>query len=212
MGECLGYRPDMALVDILQHPPIYQGFQSIGGFFGARIRAIDAYLDIRPGDHIIDIGCGPGFIVKHLPASIRYDGFDIEKRYIDYARRRFHARGSFHCREFDLSCAASLGGADVVMMNGLLHHLDNADASALLRAVRRALKPSGVLFTLDGCLRDGDSWLANWVIRHDRGRHIRSEDGYRQLLKEHFGTVKIFIRDDLCLIRYPLAIGLARPI
>ena len=59
----------MALVDILQHPQIYQSFQSMGGFFGARIRAIDAYLTIKPGDHIIDIGCGPGFIVKHLPAG-----------------------------------------------------------------------------------------------------------------------------------------------
>ena len=98
------------------------------------------------------------------------------------------------------------------MMNGLLHHLDDDEASALLGVLRRALKPSGVLFTLDGCLRDGLSRVANWVIRHDRGRHIRTEDGYRQLLKEHFGTVKIFIRDDLSLIRYPFAIGLARPI
>jgi SAM-dependent methyltransferase len=202
----------MALVDILQYPQIYQGFQSMGGFFGARIRAIDAYLNIRPGDHIIDISCGPGFIVKHLPTSIRYDGFDIEKRYIDYARRRFHGRGSFHCRQFDLSCVASIGCADVVMMNGLLHHLDNADASALLSVARRALKPTGVLFTLDGCLRDGQSWLANWIVRHDRGRHVRSEDGYRRLLKEHYGTVKIFFREDLSLIRYPFAIGLARPI
>ena len=202
----------MALVDILQYPQIYQGFQSMGGFFGARIRAIDAYLNIRPGDHIIDIGCGPGFIVKHLPTSIRYDGFDIEKRYIDYARRRFPGRGSFHCRQFDLSCAASIGYADVVMMNGLLHHLDNADASALLGVARGALKPTGVLFTLDGCLRDGQSWLANWIVRHDRGRHVRSEDGYRRLLKEHYGTVKIFFREDLSLIRYPFAIGLARPI
>jgi SAM-dependent methyltransferase len=204
--------PRLSLADILQYPQIYQGFQSIGGFFGARIRAIDAYLNIRPGHHVIDIGCGPGFIVKHLPAGIRYDGFDIEKRYIDYARKRFHARGSFHCRQFDLSCAASLGSADVVMMNGLLHHLDNTDASALLRDVRRALKPTGVLFTLDGCLRDGNSWVANWVVRHDRGHHVRSEDEYRQLLKEHFGTVQIFIRDDLALIQYPFAIGLARPI
>jgi SAM-dependent methyltransferase len=97
-------------------------------------------------------------------------------------------------------------------MNGLLHHLDNTDASALLRDVRRALKPTGVLFTLDGCLRDGNSWVANWVVRHDRGHHVRSEDEYRQLLKEHFGTVQIFIRDDLDLIQYPFAIGLARPI
>jgi SAM-dependent methyltransferase len=202
----------MALADILQHPQIYQGFQSIGGFFGARIRAIDAYLDIRPGDHVIDIGCGPGSTVKHLPTGIRYDGFDIDRRYIEFARRRFHARGSFHCRQFDLSCADSVGRADVVMMNGLLHHLDKVDASALLRAARHALKPTGVLFTLDGCLGDAHSWVVNWVLRHDRGRHIRSEDGYRQLLKEHFETVKIFIRDDLAFIRYPFAIGLARPI
>jgi SAM-dependent methyltransferase len=136
----------MALADILQYPQIYQGFQSIGQFFGARIRAIDAFLNIRLGDHVIDIGCGPGSIVKHLPTDIRYDGFDIEKRYIEYARRRFHARGSFHCRQFDLSCAAFLGSADVVMMNGLLHHLDNTDALALLRVAPRTLKPTGVLF------------------------------------------------------------------
>jgi glycosyltransferase involved in cell wall biosynthesis len=177
----------------------------------ANIHSVLATL-VRLFFELRDIGCGPGFIVKHLPAGIRYDGFDIEKRYIDYARKRFHARGSFHCRQFDLSCAASLGCADVVMMNGLLHHLDNTDASALLRDVRRALKPTGVLFTLDGCLRDGNLWVANWVVRHDRGRHVRSEDEYRQLLKEHFGTVQIFIRDDLALIQYPFAIGLARPI
>jgi SAM-dependent methyltransferase len=202
----------MALADILQYPQIYQGFQSIGGFFGARIRAIDAYLNIRPGDHVIDIGCGPGFIVKHLPTGIRYDGFDIEKRYIEYARKRFHARGSFHCRRFDLSCAALFGPADVVMMNGLLHHLDDADVLALLHVVRRTLKPTGVLFTLDGCLKEVQSWAANWVLRHDRGRYIRTEEEYRRLLKEHFGTVKTFIRDDLSLIQYPFAIGLAHPL
>jgi SAM-dependent methyltransferase len=211
-GGSLGYRRGMALADILQYPRIYQGFQSLSGFFGARIRAIDAYLDIKPGDHVIDIGCGPGTIVKHLPMDIRYDGFDIEKRYIEYARSRFHARGSFHCRRFDLNCTAFLGSADVVMMNGLLHHLDNADASALLRVVCRALKPTGVLFTLDGCFRDGQSWLKHWLLRQDRGRHVRTEDEYRQLLKGHFGAVEIFIREDLSPIPYSFVVGLAHPV
>jgi hypothetical protein len=98
------------------------------------------------------------------------------------------------------------------MMNGLLHHLDNADASALLRVVRPALKPTGVLFTLDGCFRDGQPWIANWLLRQDRGRHVRTEDEYRQLLKGHFGTVETFIREDLTLIPYSFVIGLARPI
>jgi len=34
---------------ILSHPALYQAYQSAGGFFGARIKAIADYLTMRPG-------------------------------------------------------------------------------------------------------------------------------------------------------------------
>ena len=199
----------MALKDMLRHPQVYQGFQFVGGFFGARVRSIRAYLSIKPTDQIIDLGCGPGFILDHLPTGIKYDGFDIDERYIKYAQGRFGRRGSFHCRLFDEQCAAEFGPADVVMMNGLLHHLDDDDALTTLRVVRGVLRPGGLVFTLDGCYRDGQSRVASWLLRNDRGRFVRSEYGYRRLLGAAFDDIRTHLREDLSFVSYSFLIGIA---
>jgi SAM-dependent methyltransferase len=194
---------------MLRHPRVYQGFQSAGGFFGARVRSIREYLSLNSSNQVIDVGCGPGFIVEHLPSGIKYHGFDIEERYIDYAKQRFGTKGSFHCQQFDEECAAEFGPADVVMMNGLLHHLDDAAALATLRVSRRALKPEGILFTLDGCFWDGQSRIASWLLRNDRGQFVRNEDGYRRLLGAAFDKVRTHIREDLSFVPYSFLIGIA---
>ena len=103
---------------ILNNPAIYQSYQEIGGFFAARVTAIRQYLAIKPGARIIDIGCGPGHIISHLPRGIDYVGFDIDPVGIAYAQRHFGALGQFHALPFDSGAARELGGADFVMMNG----------------------------------------------------------------------------------------------
>lgn len=80
---------------ILNHPALYQAYQNAGGFFGARIKAIADYLTLRPGMKVIDIGCGPGHILRHLPDDIRYTGFDIDEAYIAYARSAFGISAPF---------------------------------------------------------------------------------------------------------------------
>lgn len=136
---------------VLEFPALYQLYQEAGGFFGARIAAIRDYLAIPPRARVIDIGCGPGFIVRHLPDSIDYVGFDIDAPSITYARRHFGAQGRFEARLFDAAAAAEFGPADIVMMNGVMHHIGDAELLATLRVIGTALKPGGVLFTLDGC-------------------------------------------------------------
>jgi SAM-dependent methyltransferase len=199
----------MGLTEILRHPQIYQSFQRAGGFFGARVRAIESYLSLNSGDHVIDVGCGPGFIVSLLPAGTRYNGIDVDRTYISYAQRRFGAVGSFHCGRFDESTAARIGPADVIMMNGLLHHLTDEEAFAVLHVARNALKPNGTLFTLDGCFRGGQSRIAQWLLRHDRGKFVRTEAGYRQLLGAALGNVRTYLREDLSLVPYTFLIGVA---
>ena len=100
---------------ILSHPALYQAYQNAGGFFGARVKAIADYLALRPGMRVIDIGCGPGHILRHLPDGIEYTGFDIDEAYIAYAQRAFGHLGTFHCRHFDAAAAREFAGADVVM-------------------------------------------------------------------------------------------------
>ena len=106
--------------------------------------------------------------------------------------------------------AAALGPADVVMMNGFIHHLDDETALATLRAARYALRRGGTVFTLDGCFREGQSPISHWLLQNDRGQFMRDEAGYRALFGTVFDDViiTIHIREDLSRVPYTFAVGL----
>jgi SAM-dependent methyltransferase len=195
---------------ILSSPALYQAYQNAGGFFGARIKAISEYLTIRPGMRIVDIGCGPGYILRHLPQGIDYVGFDIDEAYIDHARRSFGDRGKFYCRYFDAAAADEFADTDIVMMNGVLHHIADEELKGTLANIRDALKSGGVLFTLDGCYREAQSRLAKWLLDNDRGKFVRDQNGYDLVLRSIFENVNLVIRDDYARVPYTFVIGISR--
>lgn len=200
----------MSLKGVLGHPAVYQAFQRAGGFFGARIKAIAEHLPIRPDDKLIDVGCGPGFLLDHLPDGVHYVGFDTDADYIDYARKRFGTRGEFVCAEFSDALAQDHGPADVIMMNGVLHHLDDAVADRTLATISRAVNVEGTLFTLDGCYIEEQSWLIRYLLQHDRGAYVRDRAGYQALLTPHFASVDVHISSSLSRIPYTFITMIAR--
>jgi len=192
-------------------PQVYQTFQEVGGFFGARVKAIADYLPLREGARVIDIGCGPGHIAARLPAEIDYVGFDTDADYIAFAQRTFGGpKRAFHCALFDEARAKALAPADAVMMNGVLHHMSDADARATLSAIAAVLAPAGALFTLDGAYRTGQGALVKWLLDNDRGDHVRPAAAYADLLKSAFDEVTLHVRDDLSRVPYTYAICVAR--
>lgn len=194
---------------LLANPALYQLYQELGGFHAGRVSLIREYLDIRPGARVIDIGCGPGHIVRDLPDNIEYFGFDIDERSIAFARKHFGDRGTFRTRFFDAAAAEELAYADVVMMNGVMHHIPDAEMTETLRHVRRVLKPGGFLFTADGCYAPRQSLLVRWLLDNDRGEYVRDEAGYRRLLEAVFGRVDLHLRGDCSRLPYTFAIGVA---
>lgn len=198
------------LLKTLEQPLLYQTFQELGGFFGARVKAISEFVKIKPGDRIIDIGCGPGYIVKHLPREIDYIGFDIDQSYIAHANEKFKDRGRFFCRYFDADVAGEFAPADIVMMNGVLHHIPDDQLVSILRNIRSVLRPGGVLFSLDGCYRDGQSSFRKWMLDNDRGRFVRDENGYRKVLGDVYETVNLHIREDYSRIPYTFVVAISK--
>ncbi len=195
--------------NVLNSPYLYQRFQEIGGFFGARLKGIEEFVELKSGMRVLDIGCGPGYILEHLPPDIQYFGFDIDESYIAHARSTFGNRGQFHCRLFDESTVPLVAPVDLVMMNGVLHHIPDEALVPLLGAIHSALRPGGTLFSLDGCYVPGQSRFNKWMLDNDRGRFVRTEDGYRHILETTFDRVELHIRENYSRVPYTFAIGLS---
>src|SRR5688500_9850173 len=77
----------------------YAGWVGANGSDHHRTLAIPALLDLlgpRRGEHILDLGCGPGVLAPHLArAHARYTGIDASPKLIAFARRHHAANGRF---------------------------------------------------------------------------------------------------------------------
>lgn len=189
------------LSPILSSPTVYLAFQTLVGGVRARQRCIADYVRPASGLAVLDIGCGPGYAITYFPKP-QYYGFDVSPRYIRYARSRFAAHGKFFCTVFDESAAGSVPPVDVVLLMGLVHHLDDDEAVKLFTTIKRVMKPEGRLVTLDGGYRTGQSAIAKMFLDNDRGKHVRDEQGYVKIAGRVFSKVQSIAREDLFLIPY----------
>lgn len=184
---------------LLRSPRLYRLFEMVVGSDRWRSRLVKEHIRPRRGDRILDIGCGPGDILAHLP-NVEYEGFDANEKYIAAAQRRFGARGHFRAQVLTADTVHERACFDVVLALGLLHHLDDLEAKALHQLARNALHPGGRLITLDPCLTPEQSAIARWVVLSDRGRSIRTPAGYMDLARPFFADVKATVCDDLVRI------------
>ncbi len=184
----------MALSAVLSHPALYILFVRSVGASKVGYTCLEA-LATSPGDRVLDIGCGPAWYLDRLPPC-DYHGFDIDSRYIAYARRRFGDRGHFYDQAYTETQRAELAPFDRVMFMGLLHHLDDAECHALLDLVARSLAPGGRVVSQDTVLYEGQSRLSRFLARNDRGQYVRSPEGFLDLARQHFGTVEHHLHGD----------------
>jgi SAM-dependent methyltransferase len=148
---------------------------------------------------VLDIGCGPGYTAKWLPES-RFFGFDVCRAYIDYATRKFGHHAVFYCDLFSRQYVSVLPKADLVLMMGLLHHLNDEESVALLRLAKSAMNPGGKLLAMDGCYRDGQPRVARFFLDSDRGEYIRAPESYVRIAQSVFDQVIPSLREDLFFI------------
>ena len=189
------------MTHVLDFPRAYTWFANcIGG--DARATYAREYVKPVSGQRIIDIGCGPADIVSELPVGVEYVGFDVSQQYIDAARTRFGERGTFHCQAVSSELASHYSRFDIAMANGVLHHLDDAQALELLMLARSSLADGGRCVTLDGCYVPSQPAIARLLLKLDRGKYVRAPEAYVALARRAFRTVVPHLRQDLLRIPY----------
>lgn len=178
---------------ILSHPTIYSTFQQVMGIAKVRSFFTEKYIKPFQGMRILDIGCGPADILSHL-RGVEYFGFDLSAIYIKNAQAKFKEKGTFYCKELHNIDIDKMPPFDVVLSMGLLHHLDDTTAINTLQLAARALKQGGRFLTMDPCFVNKQNSFAKFLIKNDRGQHVRTEDGYSKLADKVFKSFEMEIR------------------
>jgi arsenite methyltransferase len=102
-------------------------------------------LRLRPGESVIDIGCGPGYLSESMAEAVspggRVLGLDISKDILEFARRR-NANPSLSYRQGDAMALSEPDGSfDVAVSMQVLEYIPDADLG--MREMARVLKPGG---------------------------------------------------------------------
>lgn len=191
------------LRSILSWPKIYDLWSDLAGAERARAEFVQRYLRPRPGDAVLDIGCGTGTMFQAMPAGVDYTGLDLSEAYIEKARLRFGDRAKFICSSVAEAPSLPSSSFDVAMAFGVLHHLDDAQAEKLFNLAFNALKPTGRFVTCDPVLgTESEGRLSRWIMMQDRGRNVRTEEEYLALARSRFPGATCSIRSDFVRLPY----------
>jgi SAM-dependent methyltransferase len=192
---------DSGLLGWLKVPFLYNAFQAAVGATTLRRRLIENHVRAKPGDKVIDIGCGSAPALQWLP-EVQYIGLDINPDYIAFAGRTYGTKGTFVVGDTrSLRADSRFQDADIVMALGVLHHLDDQEAADCIQFAYDALKEKGRFVCHEPCWIPNQGAISKFIMSTDRGRDIRTEQQYCQLAAKAFKRIDTWV--DMKPMRIP---------
>jgi ubiquinone/menaquinone biosynthesis C-methylase UbiE len=114
-----------------------------------------ALVDLRPGESVLDVGCGTGSLVlaakRRVGRTGTVTGIDASPEMIERARRKATDKGEgIH---FEVARVESLPfpneSFDVVLSTLMMHHLPRATRERCVSEMHRVLRPGGRVLVVD---------------------------------------------------------------
>jgi SAM-dependent methyltransferase len=170
---------------LLSQPLVYRLWQA--PFTRQKLEPFLAHTELTQVKRVLDVGCGPGTNAG-LFAHADYLGLDWNDSYIRYARRR-HG-GQFVTADARTFTAEPGQVFDCILVNSLLHHLDDDNVRSVLKNLSSLLADGGAIHVLELVL-PADSGPALVLARLDRGDWARPLEAWRGLFAEAF-TIEVF--------------------
>ena len=192
---------DSGLLGWLKVPSVYNVFSAAVGGNVLRRRLMQNHVRAKPGDKVIDIGCGSAQVLQYLP-GVDYIGIDINPDYIAFTRRTYGNKGTFLVGDTQFFRGdPRFKDADIMMAFGLLHHLDDEEAEQCIRFAYDALNTTGRFVCHEPCWIPSQGAISKYIMSTDRGRNIRTEQQYCQLAAKAFKRVDTWV--DMKPMRIP---------
>jgi ubiquinone/menaquinone biosynthesis C-methylase UbiE len=158
-----------------------RGYDLVGTLlFGGRRRR--AYRELvvrsgaRPGDRVLDVGCGTGYLTALLAEAVAPNGtavgVDPSEAMVSQASESRSGAGARYLVGFAESLALEDGSFDVVTSSLALHHIDEDQRHAAAAEMARVLRPGGRVLVAD--FRPPSGRLGQWFVRNVVGLGMAS--------------------------------------
>lgn len=147
---------------VMDDPAQVQAFAEMGREDGLLapvyfFHALHMSSAIKPGDHVLDLACGPAnqlMLAAHIHPQAHFLGVDISDNMLDLARATVRRSGVRNVRlqREDICTLDGIADAsiDCLTCTLSLHHLpDEAALRRAMQAARRVLKPGGGIYLAD---------------------------------------------------------------
>jgi ubiquinone/menaquinone biosynthesis C-methylase UbiE len=164
---------------VLDVPALFHGvrFLLVGRQTQTR-ELLRRYLDVRPGERVLDVCCGVGEFAGDVDGD--YTGIDLNPRFVEAARHRYAGSPG---RRFCVMDATRMEFPDqcfdkCLFVNGL-HHFSDSDAVRVLSEIRRVTRERVVIVDADGTPR---GLVRRILLASDRGDWMRTPASLQQLV------------------------------
>lgn len=148
-----------------------------------RGRLLTKAAGLKPGMHVMEVGCGTGLFTEMMAASGAHIlAVDISPELLTLARERGLPTDQIEFREMRFEDGAADGPFDAIVGSSVLHHLEMKTA---LRRMYELLKPGGVIAFAEPNMLNPQVWAE---------RNIAS-------VREHNGASP----DETAIVRWSLA-------
>lgn len=168
---------------LMEHPAFYRMWQA--PFARAKFAPILRHNDLSRVRRVLDVGCGPGTNATMF-RGVEYVGLDFNARYIEQAKQRYS--GEFIHADARTYVAPPGSPYDFILLNSLLHHIDTANVSWILRQLGEQLSADGCIHIIDLVLPP-KAGLARYLALSDRGDFPRPVEEWNELFREAFKPV-----------------------
>ncbi|MDC0562980.1 class I SAM-dependent methyltransferase, partial [Candidatus Pelagibacter ubique] len=163
---------------LLSIPFIFKTQQKMNNYSSVRNEFLD-YLDVKD-KKILEIGCSTGNASKVIVdfKNNDYIGIDTHAGYIELAKKNYPI-GNFkkmdgRSQDFEDNFF------DLILINSMLHHVNDKDGVLIFKEAERVLKVNGKILIAEPMFSNNDR-LSTFLLMLDRGDFIRSFDGYKKL-------------------------------